>query len=506
MTERGERIGRSTARAALWAFAATAAAKTITLVGLAILARFLAPHEFGLLAFALVYITYAETIGDLGTGVALIYWPDRKSDAAQVTFLINLVMGIAWCLVTLAIAPGVARFFQTEAGEPIIQVLAIGFLIRFLGNTHDALAQKELRFRARLVPEVALATGKAIIAVALAVQGFGAWSLVWGHLGGLCLWTLFLWIVVPWRPRLSLAGLDLLRPMLAYGRGIIAVNVLAAVVHHADLAIVGRMLGATALGLYQMASKIPEVTITVIVWVVSRVLFPAFSRLNAGGHALADAYLTAMRYVSAITIPIATGLFFLAEPIILLSFGDTWAPAIPILRALAIYGGLRSLGTHAGDVLKAVGKSNLLARLALLKAAVLVPALLVAAGHGVLAVAWSMVAVTIFANMLNIVVVSRILETPVWSTFRSLGPSAAAGAILALALALWNEFGLGHGDLVRLGIAVLGGAGVYLLALRWLDPRMLSDVLRLVGRAEADAPASLRPGPDVKERQNAGAL
>ena len=86
--------GRITARAAVWAFFSTAGAKLITLVGLALLARLLAPREFGLLAFAMVYITYAETIGDLGSGMALVYWPDRRDDAAQVTFIVNALAGI----------------------------------------------------------------------------------------------------------------------------------------------------------------------------------------------------------------------------------------------------------------------------------------------------------------------------------------------------------------------------------------------------------------------------
>ncbi len=89
-------VGTRTARAAIWAFLATAGSKAVTLIGLALLARLLAPNEFGLLAFAMAYITYAEAIGDLGTGVALVYWPDRRDDAAQVTFIVNAIAGVAW--------------------------------------------------------------------------------------------------------------------------------------------------------------------------------------------------------------------------------------------------------------------------------------------------------------------------------------------------------------------------------------------------------------------------
>ncbi|HEX6177256.1 MAG TPA: oligosaccharide flippase family protein, partial [Thermoanaerobaculia bacterium] len=193
-------VGRTTARAAVWAFLSTGGSKLITLVALMILARLLAPTEFGLLAFALVYITYAETIGDLGTGHALIYWPDRREDAVQVTFWVNVAMGIFWCVTTILIAPAVADFFNTPNGTGIVRVLGFSFLIKYLGNTHNALAAKDLRFRARTVPELGLAAVKAVISIALAYMGFGAWSLAWGHLAGLACWTVFLWIMVPWRP------------------------------------------------------------------------------------------------------------------------------------------------------------------------------------------------------------------------------------------------------------------------------------------------------------------
>jgi len=415
----------STMKAAVWAFAATAGTRVITLLGLTILARLLAPAEFGLLAFALVYITYAETIGDLGTATALIYWPERRDDAAQMTFVTNAVMGLLWCAITLALAPFIAAFFESPAAMPIIRVLAFGFVIKFLGNTHDALAQKDLRFRARAIPEVGLALTKAALSIALAAAGFGAWSLVWGHLGGLTLWTIGMWIIVPWRPRVAFPR-DLFAPMLRYGRGIVGVNVLAAIVHHADLAIVGRMLGATALGLYQIAYKIPEATITVVMWVVSKVLFPAFAKLR-GEDELRAAYLKALTYVSIVTIPMAAGLCIAAKPVVRVFFGAKWLEAVPILQWLAVYAGLRSIGTHAGDILKATGRSGLLAKLGVLKAALLLPALVLAARVDVVTVAMTLAAVTAVTVAINIGVVMHILRFGIGEFLGAFGPKAIAG-------------------------------------------------------------------------------
>lgn len=472
MTQQGG-VARTTARAAVWAFVSMGGAKLITLVGLIFLARLLAPAEFGLLAFALVYITYAETVGDLGSGTALVYWPDRREEAAQVTFLINLAAGTFWCVSTILIAPAIADFFNSPNGTPLVRTLAFSFLIKYLGNTHDALARKDLRFRARAVPELGLALLKAAISIALAYAGFGAWSLVWGHLAGLACWTAFLWFMVPWRPSFTLPK-DLVKPMLRYGRGIIAVNIIASVLHHADLAIVGRFLGVTPLGLYQIAAKIPEATVIVLLWVVSSVLFPTFSKLHAAGSSLERPYLIATRYVSAVTFPAAVGLALLARPLLLLFFGPQWASAAPILSALAAYAGLRSITSHAGDILKATGRAQVLAGIAVVQALLLLPALLIGAMQSAVAVATALAIVELVAASVKLVIASRLINVRLFKIVRSFARSAVAAAILGGSLLAWNYYSANLSVLTQVIVGVAGGGVIYAIALRLVDPTIFA--------------------------------
>jgi len=482
LTQERHGIGRATARAAIWAFSSATGAKAVTLVGLALLARMLAPHEFGLLAFAMAYITYAETIGDLGSGVALIYWPDRRDDAAQVTFITSVITGIGWVVITILLAPYVAAFFKAPAGEPIVRALAWTFLIRYLGRTHDALAQKDMRFGARAVPELALAAVKAVVAIIFAYFGYGAWSLVWGQLAGQTIWTIALWMIVPWRPSLTLP-LDLFRPMLAYGRGITAVNILNAIVADADLTIVGRYLGITMLGIYQMASKIPDTMVIVALWAASQVLFPAFSKLHAAGDGrLQEAYLMASRYVSAVTVPASLGMFFLAKPIMLACFGKQWVSGAPILALLALYVGFGSLSNHVGNALKATGRASLLAGLAVIKACLMVPSLIVAAHYSAAAVAGTLAGVSAITTIMMLVVGSRILSIPLARTAKAFGPTFAAGAVMSLALVLWQP-----GNLI---LDVIYGAAVYVVALQMIDPQIVRWVVEnLLRRRATPAPA-----------------
>lgn len=480
MTEVAEDdFGASAARAATWAFLSIMGARVITLIGLSLLARLLAPKEFGLLAFAMAYITYVETIGDLGTGTALIYWPDRRQDAAQVTFLINIMAGAFWCVATLLVAPHVANFFNAPNGTPIVRALAFGFLIKFLGNTHDALTRKDLRFQARALPELAMATFKAAVSVALAWRGFGAWSLVWGHLCGLAASTTLFWIVTPWRPSLRFPR-DLLKPMLAYGRGIIFVNILGAVQDQSDLAVVGRWLGMTALGLYQLAGKLPEATVMVIVRVASRVLLPAFSKVSASGNDPKEAYLGAARYIGAVTLPVVTGLAILARPFVLTFFGAQWAPAAPIVTALAILAGIRALGTHPGDVLKATGRVGTLARIEVVRAIVIVIVVVVAAHYSAVAVAASLATIDGIGMLIAFVVTASAIGVSVRDIFGAYAASTVAAAAMAVVLLLVSRLMPHASAPIHLAVAIPLGAVTYLGTLRMTDPRLFAEARKLL--------------------------
>lgn len=472
MSRDGSDLAGRAGRGFLWALLGAIAGKVLSVAALAVVARILAPAEFGLFAFALVYITYLNTVGDLGVGTALVYWRERTDDAAQITFVVNVLTSVAWLALTLALAEPVAAFFHSPEGAPILRALALVFVIRGLGNTHDALCRKELRFRDRLLPELGLAGVKAVFIVGFAVAGFGVWSLVWGQLAGLAAWTAGLWKVVPWRPEWRWPG-ELFEPMLRYGRGIVAVNVIAAVVHHADYIVVGRMLGVETLGYYQLAYKVPEMAVILVLWQVNTVLFPAFSKVHAAGGDLASAYTGALRYIALLVLPAATGLFFLAEPIVLTLFGDQWGPSVPILRALAIYVAFRALGSHAGDVLKAAGRPAVLATFGAARSVVLVPALIVAGGVGATAVALSMAGVAALSLPVAVLLVRRLTGVRLRAVAGAMREGVLCTAALVLFLVAWTRWVPGGPGAAYLAGGVILGVAVYLLAARVVAPEAL---------------------------------
>lgn len=487
------RLNQQAAGGMAWSVLATGGGRLISLASIAVLARLLVPADFGLVAFALVFIAYVEAVGDLGTGAALVRWPDRWRQVAQLTFAINLAMGVLWFALTLAVAPEVAAFFGSPDGASVLRALSWTFVLKALGNTHDALLQRDLRFRARVVPELALLAMKAAVAVPLAAAGFGVWSLVWGQLVGQALWTALLWWLVPWRPGLDVPR-DLVRPVFGYGRGIVAVNVLAVVVHHVDIVIVGRIFGAAVLGFYQMAEKLPDMAVTLLVRATSKVLFPVFSRLHASRQALREMYTSSLRYLSLLTTPASVALVILAEPVVLTVFGAQWLPSVPILRLLAAYAGVRALSATAGDILKAIGRPGVLAGLAVVRAVVLVPSLILASAGGPAAVAGTLAVVTAVSTLATMGVICRLAQIPARDIAAALRPSFAATSMLAAALLLVLPSIHAWPPAAQVAVAGVPGICLYVWLVRVLSPTTWREVTGALARwrmRSAPAPSLL---------------
>lgn len=477
-------IGLRAVRGVFWTYLSAAGSKLLVFVSTVVLARVLVPAEFGQVGLALLIISYMDTIGDLGVSSALIYERERPEEASNVTFIVSLAMGLIWFMAAFATAPLIADFFRDPGAVPIIRVMAIVFVINALGNTHDALLRRELEFRKRLVPDFAMALLKGLCSVALAFAGWGAWSLVLGQLIGATAATVALWLVVPWRPGLKTSW-NTARSMLRYSSRIVSVDVVSALVSNADYVIVGRMLGSAALGLYTLAYRTPELLITMVIWVIGKVTFPVYAKLRHDPAALSNAFLTTLRYLSLVTLPAGIGLAMLGSLFVADLYGPNWVSATVTLQALALVCALRSLGSHAGNVYKATGRTDILIRLGLLRAALLIPAMIAGARHGILGVALAQLIVTACSTLLNLYVAGRVLALPVWSLVREFKVATLASVVMVAALQPLLPFLADMPKGLGLASGVLAGAAVY-AAMIWLIGRdVIAQIRSALSREQA---------------------
>ena len=471
-----------------WTYTALIGSRLAAFASMAFLARLLSPSAFGQLGSALLVITYLDALGDLGAGSALIYFRKNSEEAAQVSFRINLIAAMVWWCVVTALAPLAAGFFHEESVVPLLRALAWIFPITALGNTHDALLKSNLSFGRRLVPDCARSVLKATCAIVLAWQGWGVWSLVWGQLAGAAVWVLTLWLLMRWRPRLG-APMGMARRMLRYGSHIASINVLSTVVHHLDLLIVARILGSAALGFYTLASRIPEVCITMLIWAIDTVAFPAYSKLQDDSAMLRQAFRSTLRYVSIATLPVGLGIVFTAGPAVSLFYGDRWLPSVPVVVGLSLAAVIRSLDSHAGNIFKATGRPDLLTKIGIARALFLLPALIWSSRWGIAGIAWAQAAMTAASTVATLIIAGRVLAIPRAAWWCEMRPALAGSAGMVLVVLTMRPITAGWPAIPMILSMVIAGATGYAMSLYLNSPAMVrhisASVLSVFGRAAA---------------------
>jgi lipopolysaccharide exporter len=487
MSEPTPGLGTRTLRGMAWAYGAYVGGRLLVLVSTAILARLLTPRDFGVVALALVFTVFLEAIKDLGLGQALIVAsPEEEAARAQTVFAWSVVMGIALTLLAAAISPLVASFFHQSQLRALLPVLGLNFILRALGTTHYSLARRHLNYRVRTVSEICEVTVRGVVGIVLALAGAGAWSLVIGFVAGVSASTIALWLQVPFRPQPRLTRTHL-RDLLKFGGVLTIVDVGAVIFYNTDYLFIGRVLGAASLGLYTIGFRIPELAILNVAHVAADVLFPAYSALDRGR--LREGYLASLRYLTMLTVPLATGLAVLARPVILVVFGHQWTGSISVTRVIAAYTLFATLAIPPGTVLKVTRRAWLMVGFSVPVIFVLAGLLVIFTSQGIVKVALVTMALQATIAPAQATIVSRQLGIPVWASVRELVPPVFAAAAMAAALLAVNT--LISTPTLALLAGVPLGAVVYLGAL-WLIAR--EELRTLRGMAFPGAARTAEPG------------
>jgi len=432
-------LAKRTLKGIFWAYASFFGGRLLTLVTTAILARVLIPNDFGLIGFALVLLAFIEVMRGFGINEALIYTSENLDEMANTAFWLNVAISTLQTLLVFALAPLALNFFDDPRIVDVVRVLALNFILNGLGQTQDALLQKELEFKRRFLPDLLAQIVKGAVSVALALAGLGVWSLVTGHLVGTLARTVSKWYTVRWRPRLHFYPRRA-RELWGYGVHILLFEMLNVALEQADQMFIGALLGAVQLGYYTIAARIPEMVIANFSIVLTRVIFPTFAKLKDQREALTEAFLATTRYTAYITIPAGLGMSAIAPELILVAFGDQWGESVMILQVLALLGMVMTLPWSAGDVFKALGRPDISTRMLLIEALYTFPLVFLFVSSTRLAVMASLanlISLTITA-LFRFGVVSRHLKLKPWFFVTLFWQPFLAGGAMWGGVTLWR--------------------------------------------------------------------
>ncbi|MEN6520576.1 MAG: lipopolysaccharide biosynthesis protein [Armatimonadota bacterium] len=427
-----------------WAFGSSIGIRLAQFISMIVLARMLLPAHFGLFALSSMVVTAITLFRDYGFGEYLLYLKKDLKSHADTVFIMSMAFGIAAWGITYAAAPLAVRIFGTANLVWPLRVMSISVIVSSFAVVPAAVLERELEFRKRTMPEMAMGVSNTVISIVLAALGCGVWSLVVGHVVSTAVSAAWTWQLAGWKPSFSFSSDDA-RRIVVFGKPLMASSLLILVFFYADQAAIGRWISVAAVGYYSMSFSFCHLPATDITFTVNRVMYPAYTRLSENIVSLRKAYMQAVRGISLISVPLAFWMCFLAEDIVLGFLGEKWLLAVPLVRILAFYGMFRSIATTAASVFMAVGEPKWSYRVSCIQTAIALPLAYPAAiNYGAVGVAVLFTLAYSIGGIIALIKVSHLLEFPPSKMVELLGfPVLASGIIVSAAFGISRLFAPG---------------------------------------------------------------
>ena len=466
-------LAQETINGVFWSYLSFFGGKALTFLTTIILARLLLPEEFGIVGYCLIAIQYLDILNSAGINTSLIAQRDHLEEAANAAFVGNILLGIASFGLTWVIAPSIADFFNTEEVVPVLRVLSLSLPLNGLGMVPDALLQRHLRFKTKLVPEVGKNFIKGLVSIILAWLGMGIWSLVWGQLAGIFIGTVLAWILAGWKPTWRFQPETSLRVM-TYGLNIVVLEVIGAFRSNVDYLLVGRILGAAALGYYTMSYRIPELLIRSLNIVVGKVSLPAMVIAQMDRERMRSFYFSYLRYISLFVFPVSVGMAITAPIFVPFFLSPKWSPAITPTMLISLAMGVAAMSFIPGILYKAIGKPEMLIKLNIIKVPITLLVLWYATRWGINGVAAGQLAMSLIAVSIDMLTVNYVMRYSMKDLVNSLAPTFLSA--LVMGIALWALLRLtSFSAILEMVLMVLTGAIIYFVMLWWLKREVIQS-------------------------------
>lgn len=415
-SEKAEALTKKTLSGFKWSYLSTIIQGILQLSIFTTLAHLLGPREFGIVGMATIFTNFIERVGFLGIGQALVQ--REKVTAAHIRCGFILCLALGWILFTLfyLTAPFIAVFFDEPALVPVLRIIAFSFVFASAAEVSLCLLQRELRFKQLLVvTNLAYLIGNGVVGITLAAFGYSYWALVFAILVGRMVRLLLVLRARPQRLSLDFStreASDLLKIGIGFSLG--RMTNYAALV--GDNFVVGKLLGAQALGLYTRAYQLMTAPATYFGQVLEKVLFAALSQRQSEPEKIAKYYVYGIEMCSLISISGAVLLSVAAPEVVKVLFGPQWLGAVPAIQILAFGVYFRTCYKNSDTVIRAMGAVYKLASQQTLYAALVIGGAAIGSRWGIEGVAAAVLfAVCANFSMLSIFCIRK-LSLP-WREF-----------------------------------------------------------------------------------------
>lgn len=346
-----------------------------------VLGRCLLASDYGIVSFALVFVSFMDKFSDIGIGSAIIQRKHLDETTLSTAFTLKFIIGCLAAVATFLISTVVPYFFDNPNAVTIIQLMSLCFLFNNVYFLPSSLLVREMNFKTITIVETATGFLNSLIAIVLALNGYGYWSIVLGYIVSNFFSAASLALIKPVTIRFRLDA-RVAKELVDFGGYLFLAGLLAFLISNIDNFIIGTVKGAKELGYYAVAFNWSAMICLIMNSVVLRVIYPVMAKLQDRKQEMKDSYLKTLEYSAYIIVLANLVLFVISKEFLINVLGrgsDKWLPALAALRILCFYGIIRGLLEPISQVIMALAKTSVLFKAnlvaAVLEIAAIYPAL-----------------------------------------------------------------------------------------------------------------------------------
>ncbi len=461
VSERHQGLRQAAEGGVFWGASTQGLRQVIQLAVTAVLARYVLPEQFGLMGMASAALASVAPFNEMGMGAALVQKRDLAGGHVAAVFWAQTGASLAMGGVLALAAPLIAGFFNRDELVPLLRILSLTLPIGAAASAPQALLLRDLRFRSLAFVETGVLAVAGTTAATLAVAGWGVWSLVAQSLIGSALTAVCVLVLARFNPlsRAVVPTLAQLRELSRFSAPLAGFQILNFVSRNVDDVLIGKFLGATALGYYSLAYRVMMYPLQKVSGTIERVFFPAFSTIQDDPQRLSRAYVKAAQFIALVTFPMMAVMMVTSPEMTRVLFGPDWAPAVPLIAILSAAGLAGSIGTTVGNIYLATGRSDQMLKWGIFATICSVASIAIGLLWGVIGVSICFTIMSLILWPLSHHFANRLIGLSLVDLYRGLLPPAALAAVIAALIALLRVAWAPAGTAAQTAFLVVG-AGI----------------------------------------------
>lgn len=475
-------ITKKTIQGVKWVSVSQFVRQIFTIMVSVFLARLLTPKDFGLIAMTVVVTNFINIFKDFGLTYAIIQKKNLTMEQLSTSFWLNVFVGLALAVILLIISPAVALFYNEPKLKLVTMFLSITFFTSSFGIIHSSLLSKEMKFGFLSIIEMAAIVISGALAIAMAFSGFGVWALVAQQVIYSIVFLIYIWIAVPWRPKFIFQW-GSLRELFNFGLNLTGFNFVNYFSRNLDNLIVGKFLGASLLGFYDLAYKLLTLPIQQISTVLGKVMFPALSSVQEDKEAVRRGYLKGTKYISVTSFPLMIGLLVVAPEFVKIIFGPQWQRSIFLVQIFALIGLLQSILTTTGWIYTSQGRTDIMFRWSIFSVFAGIPIFIIGLKWNIEGVAVAYAIATLLLMYPGFFIPFKLIDLKVKDFLLQFRDIFLLSSFMGIIVFAWRYFIKNYfsvNDFITLITCIALGIIIYFVSIALITNKLYSELVQLI--------------------------